>query len=232
MKKKFLLFDVDRTLLDFSAAERKGLEKCFRQFQLPFSEELLNWYLKLNHILWTDYEKGLITRESIFDCRFEKTFRHFGLDADGREMERAYRQALSEGDDLMPHALEVVSHLAETHALYIVTNGLASTQERRLRSSGLAPYFQDFFVSEAIGYQKPMPEYFEYCFQRIPHFRKDAAIIIGDSLSSDIQGGVNAKIDTCWFNPQGAENTTALQPTCEIRSLTELLPLFDATACK
>ncbi len=142
-------------------------------------------------------------------------------------MEKAYRQALSEGIDLIDGALDVVKKLHKTHELYVVTNGPASTQEKRLIDSGLAPYFKAIFVSEVIGLQKPMPEYFDYCFERIPSFKKEEAIIIGDSLSSDIQGAMGAGIDSCWFNPNRVHNETAFQPTCEIQYLTELLSLFE-----
>lgn len=227
MKKKFLLFDVDRTLLDFSASEKKALKKSFDTLEIPFTQEILDWYLSHNQKLWTSYEKGLLPRDVIFQNRFAETFSQFSIDADGNLMEKTYRQALSEGIDLVENAMDVITQLSETHILYIVTNGLASTQEKRLKGSGLAPYFQGSFVSEIMGYQKPMIEYFNYCFERIPNFQKNEAIIIGDSLSSDIQGGIAAGIDTCWFNPAHLSNETSVQPTYEIHNLLELLPLLE-----
>ncbi|HBF66097.1 MAG TPA: noncanonical pyrimidine nucleotidase, YjjG family [Clostridium sp.] len=227
MKKKFLLFDIDHTLMDFSATEKKGLKKCFDSFGIPFTEEIFSWYLSHNRILWAQYECGKIPRDIIFQNRFTDTFAEFSIKADGNLMEKAYRQALSEGIDLIEDALDVVKKLHKTHELYVVTNGLAATQEKRLIDSGLAPYFKAIFVSEVIGLQKPMIEYFQYCFERIPNFQKEEAIIIGDSLSSDIQGGMRAGIDSCWFNPNGVTNETEFQPTYEIQCLTELLPLFE-----
>ncbi len=227
MQKKFLLFDVDHTLLDFATSEKKALKKCFEAFELPFTDELLAWYLAHNHKLWTSYEKGIIPREAIFETRFADTFLEFSMDADGTLMENAYRQALSEGCDLIENALALIEKLSKTHELYIVTNGLASTQEKRLKDSGLSPFFKGVFVSEAMGFQKPMIEYFDYCFQHIPGFQKEEAIIIGDSLSSDIQGGIRAGIDTCWFNPAKIINDTPFQPNYEITNLLELLPLLE-----
>ncbi|WP_312060474.1 YjjG family noncanonical pyrimidine nucleotidase [Anaerotignum sp.] len=227
MIKRFLLFDIDHTLMDFSATEKKGLKKCFDSFGIPFTEEIFSWYLSHNRKLWSQYESGRIPRDIIFQNRFTDTFAEFSIKADGNLMEKAYRQALSEGIDLIENALEVVKKLHKTHELYVVTNGLASTQEKRLTDSGLAPYFNAIFVSEVIGLQKPMPEYFDYCFERIPNFQKEEAIIIGDSLSSDIQGALHAGIDSCWFNPNKVVNETVFQPTCEIQSLIELLPLFE-----
>ncbi len=227
MKKKFLLFDVDHTLLDFSASEKTALKKCFDAFSIPLDEEILSWYLDHNQKLWSLYENGSIPRDEIFKSRFSHTFDHFGIKADGASMEKVYRQALSEGIDLIAYALEVIRRLYQSHTLYIVTNGLASTQEKRLKNSGLAPYFKASFVSETMGVQKPMIEYFNHCFACIPQFQKEEALIIGDSLSSDIQGGNRAGIDSCWFNPKGIKNETPYQPTYEIQSLTELLPLLD-----
>jgi len=229
MKKKFLLFDVDHTLLDFSTSEKKALKKCFDSFGLSFTEEILAWYLAHNHKLWTSYENGIITRDAIFETRFTDTFTQFSINADGSLMEKTYREALSEGNDLIENALDVINKLSETHELYIVTNGLASTQEKRLIDSGLAPYFKEVFVSEIMGFQKPMIEYFDYCFGHIPNFQKSEAIIIGDSLSSDIQGGIRAGIDTCWFNPAVLPNETKFHPTYEIHSLLQLLPLLETT---
>ncbi|KXL51743.1 putative HAD-hydrolase YfnB [Anaerotignum neopropionicum] len=226
MKKKFLLFDVDHTLLDFSTSEKKALKKSFDAFGIPFTEEILAWYLAHNQTLWASYENGCIPRETIFENRFGDTFSQFSISADGNLMEKTYRQALSEGADLIENALEVISKLSETYKLYIVTNGLASTQEKRLIDSGLATYFEAVFVSEIMGFQKPMVAYFDYCFARIPDFQKSHALIIGDSLSSDIQGGIRAGIDTCWFNPAHLINNTSFQPTYEIHNLMELFSLL------
>ncbi|WMI80416.1 YjjG family noncanonical pyrimidine nucleotidase [Anaerotignum sp. MB30-C6] len=227
MKKKFLLFDVDHTLLDFSTSEKKALKKCFDDFGISLTEEILSWYLDHNHKLWTNYENGIITRDAIFKTRFADTFAQFSINAHGDLMESTYREALSQGSDLIENALHTIQKLSTTHELYIVTNGLASTQEKRLKDSGLAPYFKDTFVSEIMGSQKPMIEYFDYVFNRIPDFEKKEALIIGDSLSSDIQGGIRSGIDTCWFNPEELENHTKFQPTYEIHSLLELLPLLE-----
>ena len=228
MKKKFLLFDMDHTLFDFAASEKTALKKCFDAFEIPFYEEILAWYLAHNQILWSAYENGSIPREKIFECRFTDTFAHFNINGDGHAMEKAYRLALADGADLTEDALAVIQRLYKSHQLYIVTNGLASTQDKRLQDSGLAPYFKGTFVSETMGTQKPMLEYFTQCFACIPRFKKEEAIIIGDSLSSDIQGGNRAGIDSCWFNPSGAINETPYHPTYEIQKLSDLFQILDA----
>lgn len=226
MKKKFLLFDMDRTLLDFAASERAALAKTFREYALPFSDEIYGYHLVNNAKLWEDYEKGLIDRETVLYTRFVRLFQHFGFEGDGVAFENSYRANLSRGHELMEGALHTVQTLAQSHTLYIVTNGVAETQRLRLHDSGLQPYFSGLFISEEIGSQKPQKAFFDVCFAHIPGFDATLALIIGDSLSSDILGGNNAGIDTCWFNPQGQANNTTAKPTTEIRRLTELIPLL------
>lgn len=224
--KKFLLFDADHTLLDFRASEKKALSQTFAEYDLPFPDAVYQYYQVHNAKLWQDYEKGLIDRQAVLHTRFVQLFRHFGYDADGAAFEDHYRFHLDRACDLMPDALEVVERLSRTHALYIVTNGVISTQKMRLRDSGLAPYFSDVFISEEIGCQKPQKAFFDQCFARIPHFSPDAALIIGDSLSSDIKGGNLAGIETCWFNPEGKKKTADVRVDYEIRALRELLALL------
>lgn len=226
MKKTFLLFDADHTLLDFVATEENALTQAFADSNIPFSTEMRCWYLAHNAKLWSAYEQGTIPREEIFRRRFEETFQAFSIDASGTAMEERYRQYLALGCDLIPDALSVIQALSQSYALYILTNGVAATQERRLKDSGLRPYFRDVFVSEEVGAQKPRLDYFTYCFDRIPDFQKAEAILIGDSLFADIGGGNHAGIDTCWFNPYGQKNETGIVPTLEIGSLKELLTLF------
>ncbi len=227
MKKKFLLFDADRTLLDFSASERNSLAKAFADYALPFSDEVYQFHLQHNAKLWEDYEKGLIDRETVLYTRFVRLFAHFGYQADGVAFEDCYRHHLEHSCELLPDALEVVQTLSRTHLLYLVTNGVSSTQRMRMRDSGLAPYFQELFISEEIGWQKPRKEFFDYCFAHIPDFHREQALIIGDSLTSDIRGGNQAGIETCWFNPEGAKNNADVRVDYEIGSLKELYALLE-----
>lgn len=229
MKKQILFFDLDRTLLDFSASERKGLERTFKHFEIPFQDDIYRWYLDYNDKLWGDYEDGLIPKNHIFECRFNDTFQHFGRCVDGNAMEAFYRTTLADGNDLIPDALFVLDTLSKTHRLFAATNGLASTQVKRVKDAGLAPYFENVFISEAMQLQKPMKEYFDSCFAQIDDFSKERSLLIGDSLASDIQGGINAGIDTCWFNPDSTANHRGIAPTYEIRKLTDLFQLLEVS---
>lgn len=226
MKKKILLLDLDRTLLDFDASEANGLAHCFADIGVALTDEIRDFYIACNHALWGAFEKGEIPRDEIFTHRFQDTFAHFGIDADGAAMEVAYRKALAFGADLMPHAIEAMDRLATKYDLYAATNGVGATQVRRVQDSGLKPYFKDVFISEEVGAQKPDGAFFDHCFAHIPNFKKEDALMIGDSLPSDIQGGILAGIDTCWFNFHGEENKTPYTPTCEVGGLLELCELL------
>jgi 2-haloacid dehalogenase len=225
-KYKTLLFDVDDTLLDFDAAESLALRLLFEEHHFSLTSEIEKKYKNLNKRLWESFEEGKIDRDEVMNTRFSKLFKEHGKEVDGVLLEKGFRNYLEQGNQLINGALELTSNLQKQYDLYIVTNGDSKTQDRRLRDSGLYPLFKDIFVSEATGFQKPMKEYFDYVFARIPHFVTNQALIIGDSLSSDIKGGYLAGIDTCWFNPKMKENNTDIIPTYEIQKLEDLYQIL------
>ena len=151
---------------------------------------------------------------------FFKLFNELGIEEDGVAFEDEYQWNLGHGAYLIKHAIEILEYLSKKYDLYVVTNGVASTQYNRLKLLDLNKYFKDIFISEEIGYQKPKIEFFDYCFRHIEHFDKDKALIIGDSLTSDMQGGINAQIDTCWYNPQ--HDKTSIKIDYIIHDLKEL----------
>lgn len=223
MKKyRTILFDADNTLFDFEACEREALSQTFKQYGYDISEDIITTYKRINTHLWKQYELGLMDRKTVIYSRFGLLFRELGIENDGIAFEDTYQELLGMQHFFIPDAPEVVQYLYEKYDLYIVTNGVTETQLRRFRESHMDRYMQRIFVSEETGYQKPMKEFFDYCFERIENFRKDEAIIIGDSLSSDIKGGNNAGIDTCWFNPKKEMNMTDARVDYEIASLKEL----------
>jgi len=202
LRYKYILLDVDGTLLDFKACEARAFRKGFEDFGLPYSDEVYEIYHHLNAELWKLHESQVLTRDELLNTRFVKLFEQCGFDADGVAFEKNYHVRLSEGAFLEPGSIELLTKLAASPCeIYIVTNGTLLTQVRRLRASGIGKYAKKVFISEEIGYQKPLKEYFDYCFSQIPGFDPEEAIIIGDSLSADIRGGINAGIATCWYNP-------------------------------
>ena len=199
---KTLLFDIDGTLLDFKKAEDYAMHKTFSDHHLELTSEIFEIYEEINSKLWKDFELGLIDKKTVVYTRFVKLFKKLGINEDGVAFEDEYQWNLGHGTYLIKHAIEILEYLSKKYDLYVVTNGVASTQYNRLKLLDLNKYFKDIFISEEIGYQKPKIEFFDYCFRHIEHFDKDKALIIGDSLTSDMQGGINAQIDTCWYNPQ------------------------------
>lgn len=226
-KYKILLFDADNTLLDFDKTETDALHHTFALHHIPFTKAIEERYMQINKALWNAYEEGKKTREEVIFTRFGKLFEEFQIQEDGVRFEHIYQAELGKGHALMPHALELVQELKKHYALYIVTNGVTATQYARLKDSGLDQHFQQVFVSEEVGYRKPMKEYFTYCFSHIPDFDKTQTLLIGDSLSSDIQGGINAGIDTCWMNPKHIPNQKQLPVTYEITHLKELYAILE-----
>jgi 2-haloacid dehalogenase len=222
-----LLFDADNTLFDFQACEKEALRLAFQKYGYVLNQEVTKTYESINLKLWGQYEQGIIDRKTVIYTRFGTLFKEIGIDDDGIAFEDDYQELLGMQHFFIPDALEVVEKLYRNYDLYIVTNGVTETQLRRLRESGIDRYMKKIFVSEETGYQKPMKEYFDYCFQRIDHFDPSRTIIIGDSLSSDIRGGNNAGIATCWFNPNNLVNNTEIKVDYEISKLKQLYQILE-----
>lgn len=222
-----LLFDVDDTLLDFGAAENLALRLLFEDQEMPLTTEMEAHYKRINHGLWRSFEAGEMDRDEVVNTRFAILFEEYGKKVDGALLEKKYRSYLELGHELVDGAFELITDLQQQYDLYIVTNGVSKTQDRRLRDSGLFPLFKGIFVSEDTGFQKPMKEYFDYVFARVPDFSLGKSLIIGDSLTADIKGGQLAGLDTCWFNPGMKPNNPGIVPTYEIQNLSELYRILN-----
>lgn len=222
MKYTILLMDADDTLLDFQKTEEYALSSTFEKYGIPFTDEVRATYKTINHKLWAAFEAGEISKGTILARRFRNTFVSLGIKGEFAGFEEEYQLALGRGGFLIPEAMEVCRRLSKTCRLYIVTNGVQATQASRMELSGLLPYIQDVFVSESTGYQKPQKEYFDYVFSHIPDFDPAQALMIGDSLHSDMKGGQNAGIDVCWYNPADKPNGAKVKLNYEIKNLKEL----------
>ncbi len=225
--RKKVLFDLDDTILDFRTAERKSIRQSFEEFGIPCSENLLRRYSEINIGCWQQLETGAMTREEVLVGRFELLFRELGIDLPARAVQERYEALLESGHYFVPGAPELLEELKPKYDLYLISNGNLVTQESRLKSAGIAPYFKGIFISEQIGANKPSPAFFDACFAAIPGFRREDAVIVGDSLSSDIRGGVNARVRTCWFNPDGAPADGDVRADYEFRALPELPALLE-----
>lgn len=224
---EFVLIDLDDTILDFQKAERIGLENTFRHYGIEPTEENISLYLRINADLWRRLERGEVNRKQVNEGRFTELFRQLGREVDGESCAAYYLHQLSLTHDYLPGAEEAVKSLSKKYRLFIASNGNAKVQGPRMENSGLHAYIEQTFVSEALGENKPSKAYFDICFSRIDGFDPAQAIMVGDSLTSDIQGGINAGIPTCWVNTFGKQNTTAIHPDYEITSLAELEALLE-----
>ena len=220
-----ILFDLDNTLLDFNKAERIALTKTLRQLGIEPTEDIVKRYSQINLAQWKLLEQGKLTRSQVKCRRYQLLFDEMGVACSPEKAAKIYEGLLGIGHYYIDGAQELLTQLVKEYRLYLVTNGTACVQRNRIQSAELAKYFQDIFISEEIGYNKPSLQYFTYCFEHIPGFQREEAVIVGDSLSSDIQGGKNAGIKTVWFNPAHQINTTPFTPDAEIDSLKKL-PLY------
>lgn len=218
----YLLFDADNTLFDFDQAERNAHLLLCRAHGLAFSEEGYQLYHKCNADLWRDFDRGLCTKEYLLVERFRRYLAITGERADPEALNRDHLRALGEGAMLLPGAEELCRVLSRDHRLYLLTNAVASVQKARFANSAIAPYFQGAFISEEVGVGKPDSAYFDYVFHAVPGLARDNALVIGDSLTSDIQGANNAGLPCCWFNPKGQPRPQGLRIDYEIRALEEL----------
>lgn len=223
---EFLLLDLDDTILDFHKAERIALSKTIRDFGVEPTEDVLGLYHRINKWHWEQLELGAMTREQVLTGRFAQLFRELGVEVDATACTRAYEKNLSIGHYFLPGAEETVKRLHEKYRLFLVSNGTATVQHGRLTSAGLYPYFEQVFISQDIGYNKPDKAYFERCFERIPGFSPEKALMVGDSLTSDIKGGINAGLKTVWVNPEH-KPCGDIRPDYQIDGLCQLETLLE-----
>ena len=223
---EFLLLDLDDTILDFHKAERLAIAKTIKEFGVEPTEAVLTRYRQINKWHWEQLEQGKLTRAEVLENRFGMLFDELGVVADKAACARAYEKNLSIGHYFLPGAEEAVDRLRKKYRLFLVSNGTASVQKGRMTSANLYRFFETVFVSQEVGYNKPAKEYFDICFSRIPGFDPKKAIIVGDSLSSDIKGGINAGILTCWVNPDHAPAREDIQPDYEIEGIYQLEELL------
>ncbi len=223
---KFLFLDIDDTILDFGATERASISRLLEHLGVAPTEALIHRYHVINLEHWKRLERGEITRDQI-NNRFDVLFSELGMTVRTSECEKLYRQYLSEGCDFLPGAREAVEILGQKYRLFAASNGTASVQAGRLRRTGLDQIFEQVFVSEEIGANKPSPEFFRRAFARISDFDPAMAIMVGDSLTSDILGGINAGILTVWINPGYKKSREDILPNFEIKSLAELPALLE-----
>lgn len=224
---EFLFLDLDNTILDFDKAESIAIPKTLAHFGITVTPELLQRYHLINKNSWEMMERGEISRQIVGMHRFDVFFKELGVEVDAWACEDLYQKNLAMGHYFLPGAEEAVHRLSKKYRLFLASNGTASVQEGRMSSANLYPYFEKVYVSEQIGASKPSIEYFDRCFAQIPDFDPKKAIIVGDSLTSDILGGINAGIATCWINPKHLPGREDIRPDYELEGLYQLETLLE-----
>ena len=225
---RFIFLDLDDTILDFQKGEHIAIVKSFKEMGILPSEEIIKKYTEINLQCWRALERGEMTRDQVLHGRFERLFSHIGFEFDPVKAQEIYQTNLANEYDYLPGGKELLEtlHKDGRYKLYIVTNGIPEVQKPRIERSGVGKYFDGIFISEEIGYQKPDKRFFDKCFDMIPYFNKEEAIIVGDSLSSDIMGGINSGIKTCHFNPSDKPYGD-IKPDYKIKIPSELTELLN-----
>ncbi len=227
MKYTALLMDADETLLDFCRSEGFALSDTLAKHGITMTAEMQSAYHRINRLLWQQLERGEIVRERLKVQRFEELFETIGaVGMDAAAFNEQYMMTLGKRGFLLDGALELVKTLSQHYRICIITNGTASVQHTRLADSGLLPYVDGVFISQEIGADKPSPVFFDAVLSALGDPDKRELLVIGDSLTSDIRGGLLSGIDTCWYAPHGEMPPTDILPTYTVRSYTELLSML------
>lgn len=226
MKYKFLILDADETLYDFKKSERYALEHSMKELCMDYNENIhLPLYSKINAAIWKEFELGQITQDKLKTERFRRFAHELNRKPD-ESLPASYERHLGDASFIYDGSKELLESLCPHYRLIMITNGLKKVQESRFRKSILSPYFEDIIISEDVQLSKPDKRIFEYALEKMDCKDKSNALIIGDSLTSDICGGNNAGIDTCWYNPHKIINHTDIKPTCEAENYTKILELL------
>lgn len=224
---KKLILDVDDTLFDFQKSERCALIETLTGLGISADEEVVSLYHKINRAQWDALERGEIEREALLTRRFDILFSKLGVSGSSREAQSRYEKCLGKQVHFIDGAKELLDELYGKYELYIASNGTAIVQDPRIEKSKIASYFNGIFISERVGYNKPDVRFFERCLSAMGARDKSEVMIFGDSLTSDILGGINAGIKSCWFNPDGRKNDTPYKPDYEVGHLLEFLKVLE-----
>lgn len=228
MKYDVILWDMDGTLLDFKFAQKEALTQVFRTIHKPLTDDIVDLYSRINDSYWKKLELGEVTQPELLDGRFHTFFEELGMEeVDVKAVRRKYEEVLGNVYEYVQDSLSLCTTLKSKCRQYIVTNGIAHTQRRKIKLSGFKDCMNGCFISEEVGTEKPNEGFFDYVFEQIPGLDKERTIIIGDSLTSDIKGGVLAGIKTCYFNPDRKPLTGDYTPDYEIDHLWDVLRILD-----
>ena len=224
---KNIFLDLDDTILDFHKGEREAITETLSHFGVEVTDELIARYRSFNRRCWEALERGEMERDDVLTKRFELFFDSLGREVSAEDVQAYYEVKLSENAYFLDGAEQLLEDLAGKYRLYITSNGTAFVQDRRIKHSGIAKYFDGIFISERMGAHKPSVEFFNACFARMDTPNREQTVIIGDSLTSDILGGINAGIHTCHYTLGHDADYTDIKPEYSVRYLYEIPELLE-----
>ena len=224
-----VFLDLDDTILDFQKGERVAIRETFVHFGLPYNDRTIERYIEINLACWRALERGEMTAAQVLIGRFEMLFNEMKIRLLPSDAQDVYQEFLSKQHDFLPGAKELLDELKKSgkYRLYMATNGIPEVQWPRIKDSGIRGYFDDIFISYDFGVGKPKKEFFDRCFEKIESFDPRECIIVGDSLTSDIKGGINAGILTCHYDRRNTSYSD-ITPDYKITELSKLVPLLDS----
>lgn len=225
MNYNWVLLDADNTIWDFDASEKFALAQALEDIGGHFTDGVLDTYHGINKQCWRDYEDGKMTKDKLRTIRFERFLHEMNMDSDPVAFSKAYLGYLGSTNYMVDGANDLLDTLASKVKMAMVTNGLTDVQRPRIEHTKVAPYFEAIVISDEIGHYKPQASFFEYTFDQINQPNKNGVLMVGDNLNSDIKGGRDYGLDTCWFNPHAKAGDETIKPTFTIQRLEELATL-------
>lgn len=223
---EIILFDLDNTLFDFEEDQKLAYQMAFNNIGYNLDNQMYKKYCEINNFFWKILQDGMISLEELFIIRHRTMFKKYGIDYDPEAFDKLLTREFQKTGTLIKEVDNLLNDLRYNYILAVASNGPRNQQYHRLKNSGLIEYFERIFISEEIGYNKPDLAFYQHIFNNMKVHDKSKYLMIGDSLSSDILGGMNAGIDTCWYNPKKKSKHLKISPTYEIeniRNVSEIL---------
>lgn len=205
-----VFIDIDDTLLDFTKCANDAIKSACNKFGVPYTTTLVDTFHPINLDLWHRLEKKEVTKEKLFDTRFQIVFDKLGIKADGIAFETAFRENFHESAILVDGARDLLEYLRSKNKVYVASNASMHQQTNRMKKAELDGYIDGYFVSEEIGFPKPQKEFFDACFKALPDVKPQDVVMIGDSLSADIKGACEYGLKTIWYNHRN-------EPTSDVK---------------
>jgi 2-haloacid dehalogenase len=226
MKYKWLLFDADNTLFDFTFSQRKALENSFDQYNLEYKKEIFDEFVKINFIIWSAYDRNEITHEEIKSERFRRLFSEFSIfGIDLKEFNYYFISQLILNSKLLDGAEEILTYLHRKTKVALITNGMKEVQRPRYEQCKLKHIFNKVFISGEMGISKPNYEYFRFVHEETGNFDKEEYLVVGDNLIADVKGGKDYGFNTCWYNIHNDSSEEFENADYVINSLNELIEI-------